>query len=211
MVPPNLQSTLHTDSALPVLPASIASDYLAYERQLLDIEQVYGDRPVALNTSALWYKSLSYPSSAVTAEDAYSFTVDEAMEHGVGGRGCPALLLGQRCLPAFHEPHIVCPSATAARPVPFTTAPSHALNLDCRLAPTSSFSTWRMLTVGRAQPVASSQCRGFVKEKQLRISTRRHQITLPPVEGAIVITLHLARSLDIKIARQPHFLDFRYV
>lgn len=67
-----------------MLPASIASDYLAYERQLLDIEQVYGDRPVALNTSALWYKSLSYPSSAVTAEDAYSFTVDEAMEHGVG-------------------------------------------------------------------------------------------------------------------------------
>ena len=68
----------------PALPASIDSDYLTYERQLLAIQQVYGDRPVALNSGALWYKSLSYPSSAVTAKDAEVFSVADAMEHGVG-------------------------------------------------------------------------------------------------------------------------------
>ena len=56
---PNSQSSAALGIKPPALPASIASDYLAYERQLSDIEQVYGDRPVALNSGALWYKSLS--------------------------------------------------------------------------------------------------------------------------------------------------------
>ena len=64
---PNSQNSAASGITLPALPASIASDYLSYERQLSDIEQIYGDRPVALNSGALWYKSLSYPSSAVTA------------------------------------------------------------------------------------------------------------------------------------------------
>ena len=75
-----------TDSneALPSLPASIEQDYLTYESQLLDVEAHYGDKPLAISTSALWYKSLSYPSSAVVSKEAREFTADEAMEHGVG-------------------------------------------------------------------------------------------------------------------------------
>ena len=81
---PNSQSNAATGIRLPALPTSMASDFLAYERQLFDIEQVYGDRPVTINSGALWYKSLSYPSSAVTVKDAEIFSVADAMEHGVG-------------------------------------------------------------------------------------------------------------------------------
>ena len=57
-------------SSAPSLPTSVEQDYLNYEAQLLDVKAHYGSKPHALNTSALWYKSLSYPSSAVVSKDA---------------------------------------------------------------------------------------------------------------------------------------------
>ena len=71
-------------SSAPSLPTSMEQDYLNYEAQLLDVKAHYGSKPHALNTSALWYKSLSYPSSAVVSKDAKVFMADEPMEHGVG-------------------------------------------------------------------------------------------------------------------------------
>ncbi len=85
----NLQSSLSAsgndaNSGVPSLPESMEQDYLTYESQLLDVKAHYGSKPHALNTSALWYKSLSYPSSAVVSKDAKTFMADEPMEHGVG-------------------------------------------------------------------------------------------------------------------------------
>ena len=71
-------------AACHLLPESVEQDYLTYESQLLDVKAHYGSKPHALNTSALWYKSLSYPSSAVVSKDAKTFMADEPMEHGVG-------------------------------------------------------------------------------------------------------------------------------
>ena len=77
-------SDLTSSRDLPSVPSSMNDDYLAYERQLLDIKEVYGNRPVALNSSALWYKSLSYPSTALVTKESRIFSVDSPMEHGVG-------------------------------------------------------------------------------------------------------------------------------
>ena len=77
-------SDLTSSRNLPSVPSSMNDDYLAYERQLLDIKEAYGNRPVALNSSALWYKSLSYPSSALITKESRIFSVDSPMEHGVG-------------------------------------------------------------------------------------------------------------------------------
>ena len=69
-----ISSDLTTSRNLPSVPSSMSDDYLAYERQLLDIKEAYGNRPVALNSSALWYKSLSYPSSALITKESRIFS-----------------------------------------------------------------------------------------------------------------------------------------